>query len=296
MPDYGHELLFGTFITPVAAQAQRVVELARLTEQVGLDLVTVQDHPYQSRFLDMWTLLSVIAARTTTLRVCPNVANLPLRPPSVLARSVASLDLLSGGRVELGIGAGTFWEPIAAMGGRRLRPGEAVRALEEGIAVIRALWNVGERVRIEGQHYRVVGAKPGPAPAHPVEIWIGGLKPRMLSLIGRVGDGWLPSSPYAGPETLAERNAIIDEAAHAAGRDPTAVRRLYNVGGSFERTGSGFLNGPPAAWGEQLAELTLTQGMSAYFAIGDDPDHVRRFAAEVAPAVRELVAAERARS
>jgi hypothetical protein len=86
----------GTFLTPTAEQAERVVGLARLTEQVGLDLVTVQDHPYQSRFLDTWTLLSVIAASTTTLRVAPNVANLPLRPPAVLARSVASLDLLSG--------------------------------------------------------------------------------------------------------------------------------------------------------------------------------------------------------
>src|SRR5690606_9965804 len=140
------------------------------------------------------------------------------------------------------------WDPIAAMGGRRLRPGEAVQALEEGIAVIRALWNVGERGRIEGQHYRVVGAKPGRAPAHPVKIWIGGSKPRMLNVIGRVGDGWLPSSPYAGPETLAERNAIIDEAAQAAGRDPAAIRRLYNIGGTFDRAGSGFLNGPPAVW------------------------------------------------
>ena len=87
--DYRHDLLFGTFVTPTAAQPDRVVALAQLTEQVGLDLVTVQDHPYQARFLDTWTLLSVIAASTTTLRVAPNVANLPLRQPAVLARSVA---------------------------------------------------------------------------------------------------------------------------------------------------------------------------------------------------------------
>src|SRR4051794_9629207 len=108
MTDYGHDLLFGSFLTPSAARPDRVVALAQLTEQVGLDLVTVQDHPYQARFLDAWTLLAVIAARTTTVRVAPNVANVPLRPPAVLAKSAASLDLLSGGRVELGLGAGGF--------------------------------------------------------------------------------------------------------------------------------------------------------------------------------------------
>ncbi len=123
MTDYGHELQFGIFITPAADHAKAVVELAKLTELVGLDLVTFQDHPYQARFLDAWTLLSVVAAQTSTVRVAPNVANLPLRQPVVLARSVASLDILSGGRVELGLGAGAFWDAIAAAGGRKLTPG-----------------------------------------------------------------------------------------------------------------------------------------------------------------------------
>jgi alkanesulfonate monooxygenase SsuD/methylene tetrahydromethanopterin reductase-like flavin-dependent oxidoreductase (luciferase family) len=117
MADYGHELQFGIFITPAADQAQAVLELAKLAEVAGLDLVTFQDHPYQSRFLDTWTLLSVVAAQTSSVRVAPNVANLPLRQPVVLARSVASLDILSGGRVELGLGAGAFWDAIAAVGG-----------------------------------------------------------------------------------------------------------------------------------------------------------------------------------
>jgi alkanesulfonate monooxygenase SsuD/methylene tetrahydromethanopterin reductase-like flavin-dependent oxidoreductase (luciferase family) len=292
--DYRHDLLFGTFITPVAAAPDRLVGLAQPTEQVGLDLVTVQDHPYQARFLDTWTLLSVIAARTNAVRVSPNVANLPLRPPGVLARSVASLDLLSGGRVELGLGAGAFWDAIEAVGGRRLTQGQAIKALEEGIRIIRATWAPSGTVRVDGEFHRSWGAHAGPAPAHDVAIWIGAVKPRMLALTGRAGDGWLPSSPYVGPEQLAEANARIDEVAVAAGRDPSAVRRLYNIAGRFERTGSGFLVGPPAMWAEQLAELAVTHGMSAFIAMGDDPEHIRRFAAEVAPAVRELVAAERA--
>jgi alkanesulfonate monooxygenase SsuD/methylene tetrahydromethanopterin reductase-like flavin-dependent oxidoreductase (luciferase family) len=108
MADYGHELQFGTFITPQSQRPEDVVALARLTERAGLDLVTFQDHPYQPAFLDTWTLLSWVAAQTETVRVAPNVVNLPLRPPAVLARAAASLDLLSGGRFEVGLGAGAF--------------------------------------------------------------------------------------------------------------------------------------------------------------------------------------------
>jgi alkanesulfonate monooxygenase SsuD/methylene tetrahydromethanopterin reductase-like flavin-dependent oxidoreductase (luciferase family)/iron-sulfur cluster repair protein YtfE (RIC family) len=291
---HGHDLLFGTFLTPSAEAPDRVVGLAQLTEQAGLDLVTLQDHPYQARFLDTWTLLSVIAARTSTVRVSPNVANLPLRPPAVLARSAATLDLLSGGRVELGLGAGAFWDAIAAMGASRRTPPESVAALEEAIEVIRAVWDTSARsVRVDGEHYRVKGMRPGPAPAHDIAIWVGAYKPRMLRLTGRLADGWLPSSSYAGPEALARMTEVLDEAAVEAGRDPAAVRRLYNVEGRFQPQGSGFLQGPPQLWAEQLAELTLTVGTSAFILVGDDADAIRRFGAEVAPAVRELVEAER---
>ncbi|HEY7592875.1 MAG TPA: LLM class flavin-dependent oxidoreductase, partial [Actinophytocola sp.] len=139
MPDYGHPLEFGVFLPPQADAVEDTLTLARLADAVGLDLVSVQDHPYQAAFLDTWTLLSAIAASTTSVRVFPNVANLPLRPPAVLARSAATLDILSGGRAELGLGAGSFWDAIAGMGGPRRTPGESVRALEEAIGVIRAL-------------------------------------------------------------------------------------------------------------------------------------------------------------
>jgi alkanesulfonate monooxygenase SsuD/methylene tetrahydromethanopterin reductase-like flavin-dependent oxidoreductase (luciferase family) len=294
MTDYGHELEFGLFPSPDAAAAHHVLELAALAEVSGLDLVTVQDHPYQARHLDAWTLLSVIAARTTTLRVAPNVANLPLRNPVVLAGSVASLDILSGGRVELGLGTGAFWDAIEAAGGVRLAPGAAVEALEEAIGVIRAMWLGEGSVRLDGAHHRARGLHSGPAPAHPVGIWVGAYKPRMLRLTGRLADGWLPSQGYAAPDSLAAMNARIDDAADAAGRAPQAVRRLYNVSGSFG-SGSGFLQGRPADWAEQLATLTLEQGMATYVLGTDDPDDVRRFGEEVAPLVRDLVATERGR-
>lgn len=290
----GHPLLFGSFITPANANPAGTVALAVLTEEVGLDLVTFQDHPYQPGFLDAWTLLSYVTARTERVHLAANVTNLPLRPPAVLARSVASLDLLSGGRVELGLGAGALWDGIEAMGGRRLTPGQGVRALEEGLDVIRQLWDADARggVRVDGEFHRVVGAKRGPTPAHEVGIWLGAYKPRMLALTGRKADGWLPSLSYLQPGDLAAGNAIIDEAAQEAGRSPADVRRLLNVNGRFTPIGRGPLQGPAQQWAEELADLALGERISTFILGSDDPDELRRFASEVAPAVRELVAAE----
>lgn len=299
MTDYGHDLLFGTFITPLAADPGRTVDLAVATERAGLDLATFQDHPYQPRFLDTWTLMSWVAARTERVRVVANVANLPLRQPVVLARSIASLDLLSGGRVELGLGAGAFWDAIAAVGGPRLAPGEAVQALEEAIDVVRGVWDADNRERftVPGHFHAVDGAKRGPAPAHDVAVWLGAVRPRMLRLVGRKGDGWLPSLSYLGSlDALAEGNAVIDEAAADAGRSPSDVRRLVNLAGELTATRSDrFLVGPPAQWAEQLAGLALDHGVSTFVLPGDDADAYDMFGREVAPAVRELVAAERAR-
>src|SRR5690606_6437951 len=231
--DYGHEPRFGTFLTPSASQPEQTVRLAQVSEQSGLDLVTFQDHPYQPAFLDTWTLLSFVAARTQRILLAPNVTNLPLRPPAVLARAAASLDLLSDGRVELGLGAGAFWQAIEAMGSPRLTPAQSVQALQEAIRIIRELWDTSQRggVRVDGERYRVIGAKRGPAPAHRIPIVLGAYKPRMLRLVGTDADGWLPTLGYLpGKEALAESNDIIDEAAATAGREPSEISRWLNVG------------------------------------------------------------------
>ena len=294
MSDAGLPVEFGLFPSPDAARWRQTLDLVQRAEVDGLDLVSVQDHPYQRAHLDAWTLLSVIAARTSAIRVAPNVASLPLRPPVVLAKSAATLDVLSGGRVELGLGTGAFWDAIVAAGGPRRTPGEAVEALAEAIAVVRAFW-AGEPMHVRGEHYSADGLRPGPRPAHDIPVWVGAYKPRMLRLTGRLADAWIPSMGYADPSALAEMNAVIDEAAVAAGRSPADVRRMYNIGGRFG-TGAGFLQGSPTHWAEDLAGLVLDEGMSSFVLGTDDPDDVSRFALEVAPAVRELVAAERARS
>jgi len=296
MSDYGHDLLLGTFLTPQAAQPQRVVDLAVLSERSGLDLVTFQDHPYQPAFLDTWTLLSWVAARTERVHLSGNVLNLPLRQPAVLARSVASLDLLAGGRVELALGAGAFWDAIEAMGGPRLTGGEALTALEEAIAIVRGVWDADERSRlvVDGRYHRVDGAKRGPAPAHDVPVWVGAYRPRMLGLVGRLADGWLPSLGYLQPGQFAESNERIDAAAADAGRDPREVRRLLNVGQGAFGAGSGFLQGRPDDWVEDLLPLVLEHGFSTFVLASDDARTIATFGEEVAPALREAVAAERA--
>lgn len=283
MADYGHELQFGTFITPHSANPQAPVALAQATEKAGLDLATFQDHPYQPAFLDTWTLLSYVAARTERVRLSGNVHNLPLRQPAVLARAAASLDLLSGGRFELGLGAGTFWEAIVAMGGPDRSRGGAVAALGEAIDIIRAIWDTSAEqhgVYVDGEHYRVHGAKRGPAPAHGIEIWLGALKPRMLRLIGEKADGWLPSYSYLQEGDLARGNRTIDEAAEAAGREPRAIRRLLNIP-------------PDVATVERLLPLALEDGVSSFILWTDEPHAIERYGNEVAPAVRDAVARER---
>ncbi|WP_327370427.1 LLM class flavin-dependent oxidoreductase [Streptomyces sp. NBC_01217] len=188
----------------------------------------------------------------------PNVANLPLRPPAALARSAASLDLLSGGRVEIGLGAGAYWDLIGAEGGPRHTPAEAVGATREAIDVQRALWRPGPEARLDGKHYGLYGAAPGPVRAHDIAVWIGEVGPRMLRLIGHIGDGWLPSVPHVPPGQLAAGHRIVDEAAEEEGRSPAAVRRLYNLSpGSFPR-------GRPGSWAEQLADLALEHGTSIF--------------------------------
>jgi alkanesulfonate monooxygenase SsuD/methylene tetrahydromethanopterin reductase-like flavin-dependent oxidoreductase (luciferase family) len=278
--DYGQPVRFGVFLTPQAADVQLTLKLSALADELGFDLIGVQDHTYQWRFVDTWTLLTAIAMRTQNIQVFPDVANVPLRPPAVLAKAAATLDLLTSGRVELGLGAGGFWEAIKAVGGPVRTPGESVSALEEAIQVIRLMWSGERNVRFDGKFYQLVGAQTGPKPAHPIGIWLGGYKPRMLSLVGRLADGWVPSLGYFQPKDLLEGNQRIDEAATAAGRDPRSIRRILNAGGDISV--------------EQFTSLTVENGMDTYVIGGiEDPEALRWFASDVVPAVREAVAEAR---
>jgi alkanesulfonate monooxygenase SsuD/methylene tetrahydromethanopterin reductase-like flavin-dependent oxidoreductase (luciferase family) len=278
--DYGHPVQFGVFLTPDATQPNQLLELAGFADDLGFELIGVQDHPYQRRFLDTWTLLTAIAMRTKRIQVFPDVANLPLRPPAILAKAAATLDLLSGGRLELGLGAGGFWEAIKAIGGPLRTAGESVAALEEAIQVIRLMWTGDRGVGFDGKFYQLSGVHTGPKPAHPIAIWLGAYKPRMLSLVGRAADGWVPSLGNFLAADLLEGNRRIDEAAAAAGRDPRSIRRILNAGADVSV--------------ETFTSLTVENGMDTYVIGGiEDPEALRWFATDVIPAVREAVAKAR---
>ncbi len=278
MPDYGHPLRFGSFITPVNTPPHLAVDLATASEDAGLDLVTFPDHPYQPSFHDTWTLMTWIAAQTSRVHRSGNVLNFALRPPSVLARAAASLDLLSDGRVALGLGAGYFWDAVESMGGRRLSVPDGITALEEAIDVIHGLWDTADRAPLStgGRFYAVRDAQRGPAPAHTIPLWLGAYKPRMQRLIGRKGDGWLPGLPALQPGDYARGNTIIDDAALAAGREPGQITRLLNV--------------TPNETADDLVRFALGDGVSVFILLGaDDPNTIRRFAQRVAPEVRQRV-------
>ena len=287
-------------VTPYAETYREIVAQVAAAERGGLDLVGIQDHPYQRRFLDTFLLIADLLARTERLRFFPDVANLQLRHPAMLAKAAASLDVMSGGRFELGIGAGGFSDAVVGMGGPRRTSSEAADALEEALPIIRAVLD-GERVvKGAGPFYPIPGYPPGPPPAHRMELWIGAYRPRGLRLIGALADGWVPSLGRHTPVDIPAAGTIIDEAALAAGRDPLTIRRIYNLGGTItdsaatgDPDATGRIDGPPEHWVEVLTRWTVDLRADAFIFWPSDssPGEVERFAAEVVPAVRSATAA-----
>jgi alkanesulfonate monooxygenase SsuD/methylene tetrahydromethanopterin reductase-like flavin-dependent oxidoreductase (luciferase family) len=287
----------GISLVPHTDSLPRIRELIQVADVGGIKLVGIQDHPYQARFLDTFSLIATLLAETRRVSFFTDVANLPLRPPAVLAKAAASLDVVSGGRFELGLGAGANADQIAGFGGPRRSPGESVEALEEAIEVIRLLWS-GERVvSFEGRHYRLADAHPGPLPSNEIGIWLGAFKPRMLDLVGRKADGWLPSLGMLDAAALRAGNARIDASAVAAGRDPRQIRRLLNLQGLIGESRTpppgrlpvGYLAGeplagPPGWWAETLRDF-IADGFDTlvFWPIEPTASQVELFAGEVVP-------------
>lgn len=300
----------GISIVPYADSLDRSRELVRAADEGGLPLVGIQDHPYQRHFLDTWSLIPMLMAETKRISFFTDVANLPLRPPAVMAKAAATLDVLSGGRFELGLGAGGIPDVIANFGGPRRTPGESVEALEEAIDVIRLLWSAEPSVSFEGRHYRLEDARPGPRPAHPISIWLGAFRPRMLRLVGRKADGWLPSLGVLSRDELRAGNDQIDAAAGKAGRDPRSIRRLINVQGLIGEGRAptrselrvGYLAGEPLAgsaewWVETLAGF-VADGFDTivFWPVDPSPGQVELLAGEVAPLLSDRTPMEENRN
>lgn len=290
---------FGVQLAPDVGGLGEIRALSRVADRDGLDLLGVQDHPYANRQADTLALIATLLADTERVRVFPDVASLPLRGPAVLAKQAATLDLLSGGRFELALGAGAFWPAIAAMGGPSRTAGEALRALEEAIEIIRAMWRPGETVKVSGEHYTVNGVHAGPAPAHPVGIWIGSVGPKALALTGRAGDGWAAPIPHYLPyEKWRESQDVITRAAEDAGRDPSAITRIAQLVGDITETpGAVRLRGEEpirtdaAGWARVLADLAAETGFDTfvYWPETGDETQLRRWTQDVVPATRALL-------
>jgi alkanesulfonate monooxygenase SsuD/methylene tetrahydromethanopterin reductase-like flavin-dependent oxidoreductase (luciferase family) len=292
---------FGLFLPPEASTYPELVEQARAAERAGFDLIGIEDTLSSPGFLDTFGLIGNLLAKTERLRFFPDVTDLPMRPPWALAKLAASLDLMSGGRFELGLGAGGFLDKAAAMGGPARTRGESIEALEEAIEVLRSFWAGSGPVELQGRHYSIGGVEPGPPPAHPIQLWVGAMKPRMLDLTGRLADGWVASMPYQAPGEIPVQRRRVDEGAARVGRDPSEVRGIYNVWGEIsegairaEHEGYPALVGPPSHWIESLTSYVVELGFETLvvWPTRDSMGQLERFAEDVMPGVREAVGAE----
>jgi alkanesulfonate monooxygenase SsuD/methylene tetrahydromethanopterin reductase-like flavin-dependent oxidoreductase (luciferase family) len=219
----------------------------------------------------------------------------------MLAKTSATLDLLSDGRFELGLGGGRLWSQIVGLGGPSLSPGEVVSSVDEAITVLRALWTPGRTATFQGQHYSLDDARTGPAPAHDIGIWLGAMGPRMLNLLGRKADGWIAplGTDYDTKPAAQDR---IDTAAQAAGRSPADIRRVIQLVGAVsdrvhtsERPRVGPGNQPirttPEGWARIIAEFVHQERFDTinFVPADESVEQLTRFAAEVIPAARAAI-------
>jgi probable F420-dependent oxidoreductase len=219
-----------------------VVTVARAAEAAGFHGFGCTDHPAPSQrwleggghdALDPFVALSFAASATERIRLIPNVVVLPYRNPFVVAKAAATLDLLSGGRFTLAVGAGYLKGEFAALG---VDHAERNELFDEALGVLKAIWT-GDDVSVEGRHFSARGITAHPHPAsdpHP-PIWIGGNSGRARQRVADFGDGWAPFPAPAGlaqtartvamdtPERLAEAIDDLRRRLHAVGRDPASV-------------------------------------------------------------------------
>ena len=283
-------LSFGLAVTPSADPSETA--RARRADELGLDLLAVQDHPYQPDQLEMWTFLAHLAANTDRISLVPDVADLALRPPALLAKAATSLDVLTGGRVELAVGAGGIPVAIATMGGPQRTPGQAVDATVDALHVIRAALEAKGSSQAKGHHHRTAGYRPGPPPAHRMGLWVGAQRPRLLRAVGALADGWVsPLNIYVPPSSVPAARAALDAGARDAGRDPANLRRIYNVIGTIDGDHGVGLNGAPERWAQTLATWHHELGFDTFifWPAADPDDQLQRFANDVIPRTRELV-------
>jgi probable F420-dependent oxidoreductase len=232
---------------PDLVSGSGVAAMAAAAEAAGFDGFGFTDHPAPSQrwldagghdALDPFVAMGFAAAHTTTLRLVPNIVVLPYRNPFVVAKSGATLDLLSGGRFTLAVGVGYLKREFAALG---VSYDERAALFDEALEVIRGVWTTDDYT-FEGKNFSARGITAHPRPAaspHP-PIWIGGNTSAARARVAKHGDGWCPFAAPAGLAKTAGTAAIdsLDALATgiedlrarlaAAGRDPDAIDIVFN--------------------------------------------------------------------
>lgn len=223
------ELIFGVGVPASAAPGDDPAGFAQEAERLGYDFVSAADHPCGSNpSYETTAMLTWIAARTSRIKLASRVLAVPFRRPAMVAKLAASLDLLSGGRFILGLGAGYSDQEITAVGGPVLSPAEKIDGLAEAIQVIRSAWTHSGYTQ-QGRHHNVRDLEIEPKPTHPIPVWLGTFGPRALAVTGRLADGWIPSLGHMPAEKIPGMRRRIDAAAEAAGRRPDEIRGILNM-------------------------------------------------------------------
>ena len=221
---------FGLDVSQHRLSWDEIVDRARFAEEVGFDGVWVFDHftPLYGRgpgpCLEAWTLLAALGAATERIRLGPLVTGITYRHPSLLATEAVTADHVSGGRIELAVGAAWHEAEHRALGMDFPPTAERVRRLEEAIQVIELLMTT-DGASFEGRYYRLDGATYNPRPVQKPRppLWIGGGGEKlMLPLIARRADVW---HGFGSPSSFARKSRLLDELAQKANRDPASIRR-----------------------------------------------------------------------
>jgi alkanesulfonate monooxygenase SsuD/methylene tetrahydromethanopterin reductase-like flavin-dependent oxidoreductase (luciferase family) len=249
-------------------RVETLVAWAQAAEAAGFTSAWLSDHlfleldryglPGRQGCFEPVVTLAFLARRTTTIRLGVLTFCEALRPPAVLAKAIASLDAVAGGRLDVALGAGWFEPEYEAIGLPLPAPGVRLQRLAEAIDVIRPML-AGGPVTFTGRHHHVDGATNDPPLGRPARLLVGGKGDRMLRLIAERADGWNAVWAWT-PETYRERLAVLEAACAAVGRDPATVERtlgLYTLVGHDEADLRDRFAGLVAASGPVLAGVDL---------------------------------------
>ena len=285
------ELTFGVGVPTSAAPGDDPVGMAQEAERLGYDFVSAADHPAGSNpSYETTVMLTWIAARTTRIKVASRVLAVPFRRPAMVAKLAVSLDLLSGGRFILGLGAGYSDQEVTALGGTALSPAGKIDGLAEAIQIIRGAWTHSGYTQ-DGRQHGVRDLEMEPKPARPIPVWLGTFGPRALAVTGALADGWIPSIGYVPTEQIPAMRHRIDTAAEAAGRRPEDIRSILNLSIRIDPDAQlrpDAVTGSPSQVTGQLRDL-LALGFTGFNFLLSGPDQIasmQQIAHDVLPTLR----------